>query len=336
MVTAVFEDRESAERAYKEALRREGYSKEDVNVLMADRTHDKHFTTDIEVERGSKAMKGAGVGSAVGGVGGALAGALAAVGSSIAVPGLGLVIAGPLAAALAGAGAGGAAGGILGALVGAGIPEERAKRYKRDLKEGGIVLGVIPRSDEDVQYFERTWRAHHGSGIYPASTTGEPASTTGEAEGTWSQFKGRLREIYPDLTDDEIGRYKGQRERLEGYIQEETGQPHSTVTENIDRAARDAGYTFQRGTSTEAAPSRPAEQRTRDPWRAFKANLSEMYGSLTGDEIERYKGSREKLEGHIQKTTGQPYDTVRENIDRAARDANYTFGSRTSGRSEGV
>ena len=56
-----------------------------------------------------------------------------AVGSTIAVPGLGLVVAGPIAAALAGAGAGAAAGGLIGAMVGAGIPEDRgAKEYKRE------------------------------------------------------------------------------------------------------------------------------------------------------------------------------------------------------------
>ena len=47
--------------------------------------------------------------------------ALTAAGTSIALPGLGLVIAGPLAAAAAGAGAGAATGGLLGALIGWGL-----------------------------------------------------------------------------------------------------------------------------------------------------------------------------------------------------------------------
>jgi hypothetical protein len=64
------------------------------------------------------------------------------------------VIAGPIATALAGAG--GLAGGIIGALFGWGIPEERAKHYESDLKDGGIVLGVIPSNDEDATY-SRAW-----------------------------------------------------------------------------------------------------------------------------------------------------------------------------------
>lgn len=67
--------------------------------------------------------------------------AVAAVGMSIAIPGLGLVIAGPLAGAIAGAG--GAAGGLVGALVGWGIPEERVKRYESGIKNGEILMGGL-------------------------------------------------------------------------------------------------------------------------------------------------------------------------------------------------
>jgi len=67
---------------------------------------------------------------------------------------------------LAGAGAGGATGGIIGALIGAGIPEERVKHYEKGLKEGGIVMGVTPRSDEDAEYFEREWKGYRGEEVY--------------------------------------------------------------------------------------------------------------------------------------------------------------------------
>ena len=73
---------------------------------------------------------------------------------------------GPLAAALAGGGAGGAVGALIGALVGYGIPEERAKVYEQGIKEGGIVFGVTPRSDEDADYIERGWTSARGEQIY--------------------------------------------------------------------------------------------------------------------------------------------------------------------------
>jgi hypothetical protein len=167
MVTGLFRDRESAERAYGSVTTR-GYSNDDVNLLMSDETRDKHFTTTAgkETELGNKALEGAGTGAAIGGTVGATLAAIAAIGTTLALPGLGLLVAGPIAAGLAGAGAGGATGGIIGALVGAGIPEERVKHYEKGLKEGGIVMGVTPRSDEDAEYFEREWKNYRGEEVY--------------------------------------------------------------------------------------------------------------------------------------------------------------------------
>src|SRR5688500_6309328 len=120
MVTGMFRDRDSAENAYRSQTNR-GYTKDDVNVMMSDDTRKKHFSDkDDDTELGNKALEGAATGAGIGGTLGAIIAGLAAVGT-LAIPGVGLVVAGPIAAALAGLGAGGAVGGIIGALVGAGI-----------------------------------------------------------------------------------------------------------------------------------------------------------------------------------------------------------------------
>lgn len=166
ILTGMFKDRESAEQAYT-SLSSRGYSKDDVNLLMSDDTRKKHFSNSHQdSDLGDKAMEGAGVGSAIGGTLGAVVGAIAAIGTAVALPGLGLVIAGPIAAGLAGAGAGGLTGGIVGALIGSGIPEDRAKVYESGIKEGGIVMGVHPKSDEDAQYLENEWKTNRGEHIY--------------------------------------------------------------------------------------------------------------------------------------------------------------------------
>jgi hypothetical protein len=152
MVTGLFRDRESAERAYG-SLSSRGYSKDDVNLLMSDETRKRHFADDDrKSELGDKALEGAGVGSAIGG--------------TVALPGLGLLVAGPIAAGLAGAGAGGLTGGLIGALVGSGIPEDRAKHYDEGVRNGGILMGVNSRSDEDADYFENEFRTHRGEHVY--------------------------------------------------------------------------------------------------------------------------------------------------------------------------
>ncbi|GAA4018680.1 hypothetical protein GCM10022408_35650 [Hymenobacter fastidiosus] len=165
MLTSSFRDRKSAETAYQ-SLSSRGYGKDDVNLLMSDETRKTHFGDDTpDTDLGDKAMEGAGVGSAIGGTAGAIIGAIAAIGTSVALPGLGLIIAGPIAAALAGAGAGGLTGGLVGALVGSGIPEEHAAEYEHDVKNGGIVMGVKPRNDEDAKYFEEEFRRSNGDRV---------------------------------------------------------------------------------------------------------------------------------------------------------------------------
>ncbi|SNT34950.1 conserved domain-containing protein [Noviherbaspirillum humi] len=166
MLTGLFYDRDSAERAYQ-GLSQRGYGKDDVNVIMSDEARKKHFADDgATTELGTKAAEGAGIGGALGGTLGAIIAGVAATGTSLAIPGLGLVIAGPLAAALAGGGAGAATGGLLGALIGHGIPEERVKHYESGLKQGGILMGVKPRSEDDAAYLEQHWRDNKGMHVY--------------------------------------------------------------------------------------------------------------------------------------------------------------------------
>lgn len=155
LATRLFTDRDSAEREYQATLAR-GYDPKDINVVMTEEGRKRHFGQGATTELGNKALEGAGVGGGIGAVtGGALA--AIAVAATVAVPGLGLLVAGPIAAALAGAGAGAVVGGGIGALVGAGIPEERVKEYESGLKNGGILMGVKPRTPEDRAYFDEEW-----------------------------------------------------------------------------------------------------------------------------------------------------------------------------------
>jgi hypothetical protein len=160
LVTGLFKNKVAAEAAV-DALLKRGYSRDEISVLMSDATRSKEFALQTR----SHAADGAGIGGAVGGAVGAVLAAIAAVGSTIFLPGINLVIAGPIAAALAGAGAGGATGGLIGGLIGAGIPEYRAKVYDAGLRGGGILLGVEARSDEDVEKLEELLEAVGGEHV---------------------------------------------------------------------------------------------------------------------------------------------------------------------------
>jgi len=149
LVTGLFKSKVAAEAAV-DAIIKNGFSRDDISVLMSDATRNKEFALQTR----SHAADGLGIGGAIGGAVGAVLAAIVAVGTTIFLPGINLVIAGPIAAALAGAGAGGATGGLIGALIGVGIPEYRAKVYDSEIRGGGILIGVEALTDEDVDRLE--------------------------------------------------------------------------------------------------------------------------------------------------------------------------------------
>lgn len=69
--------------------------------------------------------------------------------------------------------------------------------------------------------------------------------------------------------------------------------------------------------------SSPKEQQAEGTWKVFKGKVQEAWGALTGDELDRYEGRREQLEGHIEKKTGESREEVRKKLDRIAKDTNY-------------
>lgn len=166
MVTAVFRNRLDWKNAYEWLLNR-GYTAQEVNLLMSEHTRTSYIAEGDKnaTKAGTKAEEGMGVGGAIGTVVGATVGAIAAIGTSILIPGLGIMVAGPIAAALAGGGAGAVTGGTIGGLVGLGIPEPNAKAYQDALRDGGVVIGVTPHNSEEVDKIKKEFERHHGESI---------------------------------------------------------------------------------------------------------------------------------------------------------------------------
>lgn len=69
----------------------------------------------------------------------------------------------------------------------------------------------------------------------------------------------------------------------------------------------------------------PAEQQTEGGWKQFRGRIQEAWGSLTDDDLDRYEGRRDQLEGHIQEKTGEARENIRRKIDDLSREAKYNF-----------
>ncbi len=65
-----------------------------------------------------------------------------------------------------------------------------------------------------------------------------------KTKGSWKQFKGHVQEKWGDLTGDEMDKFEGKRERLEGYIQKQTGEKRQAIQKKLDAVAKKADYSF--------------------------------------------------------------------------------------------
>ena len=157
-VVGFFTDGAAGESAYT-LLKELGYGENEINVLLSDESKKLYFPDPgFRGEAvGATATSGPAVGAAVGAGTGVVLGGMLGVAAVIALPGIGLLALGPLAAIVTGSGFGGLSGGLLGSLLGVAIPEDQANAYEDKLRKGNILIGVSPRSSEDRQKIINEW-----------------------------------------------------------------------------------------------------------------------------------------------------------------------------------
>ncbi len=165
ILLGLFKDSKQAGEAASE-LKAKGFTKE-ISILAYDKKYAK--PTLHEVKR--DASGGTKTGATLGAITGVLAGIFSGI-SSVVVPGIGLLVGGPLIALLGVTGGviGSLAGGVVGALIDLGINEPTAKLYDKAIKRGEILVGASIA--DDATSAVRSMMARHGatdiSTIYPS------------------------------------------------------------------------------------------------------------------------------------------------------------------------
>jgi hypothetical protein len=131
-----------AEMAVRE-LYDAGFTADEISVVARD---DESAAT-VAGATGDDVAAGTGIGAVTGGVLGGIVGLLVGA-AALAIPGIGIVVAGPLAATLGGAGLGAITGGVAGALASIGVSGEEARHY-HERYEAGEILVVVAASDRE-------------------------------------------------------------------------------------------------------------------------------------------------------------------------------------------
>ncbi|MFJ1269119.1 hypothetical protein ACD661_11160 [Legionella lytica] len=144
LLIGVFFTKESAEKAYQEALNA-GYLKNEINIIMTEATMKEIYGDLIPSQLSSSAsiVQSSSVGAITGGI----IGLLAALGTNIFIPAIGLIIAGPLAGVVTGT--------LMGTLIGLEISEIQAQDYEEKLNNGAIILSLKQKSDGELH---KIWR----------------------------------------------------------------------------------------------------------------------------------------------------------------------------------
>lgn len=64
-------------------------------------------------------------------------------------------------------------------------------------------------------------------------------STKDQIEGNWKQMKGRVKQAWGDLTDDDLQHAEGEADELVGVIQERTGEERQKIETRLDKMSDD-------------------------------------------------------------------------------------------------
>ncbi len=126
---ALFDDRETLERAFQQLRGKSQLRLDDISLLLSEDVRDRDFAF---LDR-TKTKEGVLAGGAVGGVLGGIVAGMVSLGAL--ATGVGLLAVGPIVGLAA-------AGGLVGGLVGHGVPEERAARLHAALHQGQVLMAV--------------------------------------------------------------------------------------------------------------------------------------------------------------------------------------------------
>ncbi len=179
-LVGVFDNRTIAETAF-ELIHNRGYDKSDINLIMSHQAKELYFSnksfegdpvfTEQDMIKETEphkvtnvVLKDAAIGAGIGVTIGAILGAIAAIGTSIAIPGVGLIIAGPLASGLVSATGLGIGGGMIGGVFGFEVPDTHTT-IDEEIQKNKILIGIHPKSKEDSDFIIKEWNNLSGARV---------------------------------------------------------------------------------------------------------------------------------------------------------------------------
>ena len=104
-------------------------------------------------------------------------------------------------------------------------------------------------------------------------------ATRQQLEGKWNEVKGRLKERWGVLTDDDLSRAEGNVEQLVGVVQQKTGRAREEVQRFIDELLGGSSAPLDRMASTAREYANEAGEAVRRGYEQASEKFAEGYDS---------------------------------------------------------
>jgi uncharacterized protein YjbJ (UPF0337 family) len=112
-------------------------------------------------------------------------------------------------------------------------------------------------------------------------------STQLQLQGRWNEIKGKVKEKWGDITDQELLQAEGNTDRLVGLIQRKTGESRSSIERFLEDSLGQAGSTIQQAANTAREYAQAAGEKMNEAYEQVSDSVRQGY-----QEAERYVQQR--------------------------------------------
>lgn len=99
-------------------------------------------------------------------------------------------------------------------------------------------------------------------------------------DGNWNQVKGAIQKKYGQLTDDDLGRARGDVNKLIGMIQTKTGQAKDDIEKFLNSTVESGANTMNRVAETASQYASDASESIREGYDYVSAGVQTGYDNL--------------------------------------------------------
>lgn len=110
--------------------------------------------------------------------------------------------------------------------------------------------------------------------------------STQEIRGQWNEVRGKVKQKWGQLTDDDLDIAEGNLEQVIGRIQQKTGEQRRAIEQFLNEAVPEGGR-VERAKETASQYAREASQRARETYDVARQEMGDRYRQV-GQYMERH------------------------------------------------